>query len=155
MTYNNVKNASSNYTPFELNYGHHLQVFYEEDGNSHFKSKSIDELLLKLQDLMTVYWENFYHAQKFQKQIHNKAIKPKSYAFSNKVWLNRKYLKTKQNQKLKAIFFRPFWALHLVGKQAWKLELPRKWRIYNVFHMLLLKYHTTKKKRVDENMAQL
>lgn len=46
---------------------------------------------------MTIYWENLQHAQEFQKWAHNKGKKPKSYALGDKVWLNRKYIKTKQN----------------------------------------------------------
>ena len=44
---------------------------------------------------MIVCRENLYHAQKFQKQAHNKDVKPKSYAPSDKIWLNSKYIKTK------------------------------------------------------------
>ena len=54
---------------------------------------------------MTIYWKNLYHAQKFQKRANNKGIKPKSYALNDKIWLNSKYFKTKQNQKLKTKFF--------------------------------------------------
>ena len=53
----------------------------------------------------------------------------------DKVWLNNKYLKIKQNRKLEAKFFEPFQVLHSVIKQAYKLELFRKWRIHNVFYM--------------------
>ena len=31
FTYNNARNASTSYTPFELNYGYHLWVLYKED----------------------------------------------------------------------------------------------------------------------------
>ena len=44
---------------------------------------------------MTVCHENLHHAQELQKQAHDKGVKPRSYAFSNKVWLNSKYIKTK------------------------------------------------------------
>ena len=40
--------------------------------------------------------------------------------------------------------------LHLVGKQVYKLELPKKWRIHNVFHVSLLEQDTTKKERVKK-----
>ena len=72
--------------------------------------------MAELQKLMTVCQENFRYAQKLHKQPHNKGVKPKSYAASDKVWLNSKYIKTKQNRKLGAKFFGPFWVLHLVGK---------------------------------------
>ena len=37
-----------------------------------------------------------------------------------------------------------------MGKQAYKLELPRKWRIYDVFHVSLLEQDITRKKRVEK-----
>ena len=80
------------------------------------KSKSIDELLAKLQELITVCRKNLHHAQELQKQTHNKSVKPKSYVPSDKVWLDSKYIKTKQNRKLEAKFFRPFWMLYPVSK---------------------------------------
>ena len=40
--------------------------------------------------------------------------------------------------------------LHPVGKQAYKLELPKKWRIHDVFHVSLLEQDTTKKGRVND-----
>ena len=40
--------------------------------------------------------------------------------------------------------------LHPVGKQAYKLELPKKWKIHDVFYMLLLKQDITKKERVEK-----
>ena len=75
---------------------------------------------------MTVCWENLYYAQKLQKQVHNKGVKPKIYALGSKVLLNSKYIKTKQNWKLEAKFFEPFQVLYPVGKQAYKLKFPNK-----------------------------
>ena len=57
---------------------------------------------------MTVYRKNLYYALELQKQVHNKSVKPRSYALDDKVWLNSKYLKTKQNQKMEAKFFQQF-----------------------------------------------
>ena len=69
--------------------------------------------------------ENLQHAQELQKRAHNKKTKPKSYASSEKVWLNSKYIKIKCNWKLEAKFFETFQVLHPVGSQAYKLELPK------------------------------
>ncbi len=54
---------------------------------------------------MTMYRKNFHYTQELHKQAHNKAIKLRNYIFGDKVWLNSKYIKTKQNCKLKAKFF--------------------------------------------------
>ena len=155
FAYNNAKNSSTGHTPFELNFGYHLCVSFEEDTDPRSQSKSADKLSAELQNLMTVCRENLHHAQKLQKQTHDKGIKPKNYASGDKVWLNSKYIKTKRNRKLEAKFFGPFRVLHPVGKQAYKLELPKRWRIHDVFHVSLLEQDITRKERVDEQVTEL
>ena len=94
---------------FELNCAYYPVMPYKKDVNPCSKSKN-----------------NLHHTQKLQKQAYNKGVKPRSYASGNKVWLNSKYIKTKQNWKLEAKFFRLFQVFHPVEKQAYKLELPKK-----------------------------
>ena len=69
---------------------------------------------------------------------------------NDKVWLSRKHLKLKRNRKLKAKFLSFFQVLYLVGKQAYKLELPKKWKIHNVFHISLLEQDIMKKRQVND-----
>ena len=150
FAYNNTKNASTGYILFELNCRYHPRVFYEKDLNPRSKSKTAEELSFKLQNLMAVCQQNLYHAQKLQKQAHNKGVKPRSYAPGDKVWLSSKHLKTKRNCKLEAKFLGLFWVLYPVGKQVYKFELPKKWRIHNIFHVSLLEQDTMKKGRVND-----
>ena len=75
---------------------------------------------------MDICQQNLLHAKELQKRIHDKNVKPQSYAPGEKVYLNRKYIKTKQNRNLKTKFFGSFQILHPVGKQAYKLNLPTK-----------------------------
>ena len=137
FAYNNAKNTSTGHTPFELNCGFHPRASYEEDVDPRSKSKAADQLATELRELTAVCRENLQHAQELQKRYHDKHAKPRSYAPGDKVWLNSKYIKTKRNRKLEAKFFGPFRVLHPVGKQAYKLELPKRWRIHDVFHMSL------------------
>lgn len=46
---------------------------------------------------MMVWRKKLFYTQKLQKQAYNKSIKPRNYAFGDKVLLNNKYIKTKQN----------------------------------------------------------
>ena len=126
FAYNNTKNASTGHTPFELNCDYHPQMSYKEDVDPRSRPKSADKLSAKLKKLMIVCQENLQHAQELQKQAYNKGVKPRSYVPGEKVWLNSKYIKTKRNWKLEAKFCGPFRVLHLVGKQAYKLELFKK-----------------------------
>ena len=120
FAYNNAKNTDIGHTPFELNCGYHPRMSYEEEVDPCSKSKSADKLSAKLRELMIVCQEKPYYAQKLQKRAHNKGFKPKNYVFGDKVWLNSKYIKTKQNRKLEMKFFGPFRVLYPVGKQAYK-----------------------------------
>ena len=112
--------------PFKLNCGYHPRMSYKEDVDPRSQSKSADKLLAEIRELIIVYQENLDHAQELQKRVHDKGVKSRSYVSSEKVWLNSKYIKTKRNWKLEANFFGPFQVLHPVGKQAYKLELPKK-----------------------------
>ena len=126
FAYKNIKNASTGHTLFELNCGYHPQILYKENVDSYSQSKSADELLAELRELIIVCRENLHHAQKLQKRAHNKGVKTRSYIPGEKVWLNSKYIKTKRKWKLEAKFFGPFQVLLSIKKQAYKLELPKK-----------------------------
>ena len=85
FAYNNAKNASTGYTPFELNCGYRPRMSYEEEVDSRFKSKSADKLSAELRELMIVYQKNLQQAQKLQKQAHDKGVKPRSSILGDKV----------------------------------------------------------------------
>ncbi len=149
FAYNNIKNASTGHTPFKFNCGYHLRVSFEEDIDPRSRSYSANKLAEELRKLMEVCCQNFLHAQDLQKRAYDKGVKSRSYAPGEKIWLNSKYIKTKRNKKLKSKFFGPFQVLHIVGKQAYKLELPAKQKIHNIFHVSLLEQDTTKKEQVN------
>ena len=55
FAYNNAKNASTGFTPFNLNCGYHSRVLYEENLDPRSKSRIAEELSSELRELMTVY----------------------------------------------------------------------------------------------------
>ena len=61
FTYNNAKNASTSYTPFELNCNYHLQISYKEELDPRSKSKLVDKLSTKFRKLMIIYQKNPHH----------------------------------------------------------------------------------------------
>ena len=62
FAYNNAKNSSTGHKAFELHCSYYARVFFEENTNSRSQSKSADELLVALQDLLTVCRKNLHHA---------------------------------------------------------------------------------------------
>ena len=58
FAYNNTKNASTGHIPFELNCGYYPWMLYEEDIDSCSQSKSADELLAELRELIIICREN-------------------------------------------------------------------------------------------------
>lgn len=48
------------------------------------------------------------------------------------------------------MFFGPFWVLHPVAKQAYRLELPASWKIHDIFHISILEQDSTRKGRVNK-----
>ncbi len=154
FTYNNAKNTSTGHTPFELNCDYHPRVSFEEDVDSSSRSRLANELAEELKELMEVCCQNLLHAQELKKKAHEKGVKSCSYTPGKKFWLNSKYIKTKRNRKLESKFFGPFRVLHVVGKQVYKLELPTKWKIHDVFHVSLLEQDTTRKGRVAKALPE-
>ncbi len=62
FAYNNAKNTSTGYTPFELNCSFHPRVSYEENVDPRSKSKAADKIAAESRNLMSVCRENLQHA---------------------------------------------------------------------------------------------
>ena len=95
--YNNVKNISTGHTPFKLNCGFYPRVFFKDIIDSCSRSCSANKLAKKLRKLMDICQQNLLYAQKLYKKAYDKGMKPQNYTLEEKVWLNSKYIKTKQN----------------------------------------------------------
>ncbi len=54
FAYNNAKNANTRHTPLELNCGYHLRVSFEENVDLCLRSRSANELVEELRELMEV-----------------------------------------------------------------------------------------------------
>lgn len=119
-------------------------------------SKLIKEPINQLRNLITINRENVHYTKELQKRHYNEITKFISYVPDDKIWSNSKFIKTKnRNLKLEPKFFRLFRVLNLITKQAYKLELVKKCKVYNVFYVSLLKQKIIRKKRVNNTIAQL
>ena len=62
FAYNNTKNASTDYTFFELNCGYYSYVSYKEDFDPRLKSRTAKKLSSELQELMIACQQNLHYA---------------------------------------------------------------------------------------------
>ena len=76
FAYNNAKNASTGHTPFKLNYSFYPRVFFKDDIDFCSRSCTANKLAKELRELIDIYQQNLFYAQKFQKRAHDKSVKP-------------------------------------------------------------------------------
>lgn len=95
--YNVVKNGNTSLIPFEFNYNYYSYIFFKNKFDFYLKSCSFNKLANNLRNLMLICQQNLLHIQKLQKQAYDKNVKPHNYVLGEKIWLNSKYFKIKQN----------------------------------------------------------
>ena len=78
FVYNNIKNASTGHTSFELNYGYHPRMLYKKEVDSRSKFKSADKLPAELKELMIVCQKNLHHIQNFKSKPTRKVFSLKA-----------------------------------------------------------------------------
>ncbi len=138
---------------FEALLSYHPWMSYKDNRNLRSQSRTADENAAALCNLMKELKVNLIVSQELQALYHNKNVKEGTYWPGDSVRLSRKLIKIKKNIKLEHKYLDPFEILEAVGKQAYKLKLPSKWRIHPVFHVSLLERDVTKKEAVDQKIV--
>ena len=135
---NNIWNSTIDRSPFEAMAGYSPRMSWDEDINPRRQAKSAVETASHMQDLMKSCHEAILAAQKTQARYADTHNKARDYKVADSVWLTAKNLKTKRNRKLEQKMLGPFKIIDIIGKQAYRLELPPRWRIHDTFHVSLL-----------------
>ena len=153
FAYKNSMNASTGLSPFEVITGYSPRMTFEEPSDPRAKSVSAKAHARHLNALMQVCKEALLVAQQHQKTFADKHSKPIQYAVGDYVWLRSQNIRTKRNRKLEWKAFGPFEILNKYGDQVYKLDLPKRWRIHDVFHVSLLE-PAKKGERVSTHPAE-
>ncbi len=85
FTYNNANNASTRHISFELNCSYYSKVSFEEDVDSHSRSRSTNKLAKELKELIEVCCQNLFHTQELQNRAYDKGVKSRSYTPDKKI----------------------------------------------------------------------
>ena len=137
FAYNNTPQDSIGMTPFFANKGYHPIL------NVDVAKVKGSKLLETAQDWASL---NTYLKEKLQESFdkaamyydNSKRITPR-WKVGDMVYLNSKNIKTKRpTKKFDWKNFGPFKITECIGSHAYRLKLPKEWRIHNVFHVNLL-----------------
>lgn len=140
---NNSVNASIGTTPFRALMGFNPRLPFEEDlpvTNQPAVADRIEMLKDARQDLE----QHLRVATETQAKYYNKRHQPMTFKVGDKVKLNMKNIRTyRPSKKLDLRHEGPLTVTECIGRQAYRLNIPSKWRrIHKVFHVSLLEpYH--------------
>ena len=146
FAYNNSKHAFTQMSSFETMQRYTSRMFFENSANFKVKSKSVKKHVEELIELMKVLKVNLIYAQKQQIKYKNAKIKLKNFEVNSYVNVNFKNIRIKRNKKLKWKFFESFRMLNTIENQAYRIDIFKRWRIHNVFHVSLLEKIIFKRK---------
>ena len=147
FAYNNNKHAFTQMFSFETMQKYTSRMFFEKPANFKAKSKSAKEHAEKLIALMKILKINLAYAQKQQTKYKNAKTKSMKFDVGTYVNVNDKNIRTKRNRKLKWKFFESFKIFETIKNQTYRLEIFKRWRIHDVFHVSLLEKIISKKKK--------
>jgi transposase InsO family protein len=138
FAYNNSRNATTGMTPFMALMGYNPS----RDLASHDPQLDVPAVNERVQELRRVRGEletTWAQAVKSQASHHNRHTNPRTYNVGDMVYLSAKNIRTRRpNKKLDHKYHGPYKILALVGKQAYRLQLPDPMRVHPVFHVSLL-----------------
>ena len=153
FAYNNSRHAFTKMSSFEVMQRYTSRMFFEESINFKITSKSIKKHVEKLIELIKILKTNLTHVQKQQFKYKNVKIKLKHFDVNSYVNVNDKNIRIKRNKKLKWKFFESFKMLNIVENQTYRIDISKRWRIHDVFHVSL--FEKVKSKRKEKVSLEL
>ena len=143
---NNSINVATGSTPFLMNYGQSpitpasMPIMQNNSGAQKFMA-NWESQVKKAKHLMKMAQAR--QSKYFNQKVTEQEFEPGTLVMLSTINLRQKGQSNERTKKLGPKFVGPFKILERVGKVSYRLEIPKVWKIHDVFHICLLKeYHT-------------
>jgi hypothetical protein len=154
FAYNNSKQPSTGYTPFELDCGQHplTPASLATQGTS---VPAADDFLQSWDNMINIAKDSLREAQERQSHYANQHRRHLTFQIGDKVLLSARHInnpvdRQRPTRKLTPRFLGPYTITDVISSTAYKLDLPASLRIHPVFHISMLKEY---KESEDFNRA--
>ena len=148
FVYNNNKHTFTRLSSFEIMQNYISRMSFEKFANFKVKSKFVKKHVEEFAKFLKIFKINLIHTQEQQIKYKNARTKDVKDIFKvdNYVNVNDKNIRIKRNKKLEWKFFDSFKILNEIETQTYRINISRRWRIHNVFHVSLFEKMKFKKK---------
>jgi len=155
FAYNNSTTTGNGMSPFYANYGFHPVTTGPRPTEPFNPANTVYTHWMKV--IHDKSQEGLEEAQERMRQYTKPGHKPPpDYQVGDLVMLNGRNIKTRRpSKKLDHRNHGPFQIEKIVSPLAARLTLPRKWKIHNVFHVLLLEPYQTSEHRAPPDPSKV
>jgi hypothetical protein len=142
FTYNNSIHSTTGMSPFFAMYGFHPTIELNvEDNVPEGEAPAAAERIKKIQEEREALEKRWEDAVDSQKKYYDRKHIAREFKIGDRVMLRAKNIRQlRPSVKLSDRYLGPFRVSEVVGshRQAYRLELPRSYKIHDVFHVSLL-----------------
>ena len=154
FAHNNARSSATGMSPFYVCYGKHpltpmsavieaANAAWNQDPHAHKDFLSADKFLADKRRIVTHAQEAMEAARRRMLRAEDGKRKPATFSEGDQVSLRTKHLgiSTLPSKKLFPLWLGPFTVSKVINPAAYQLELPKSWKVHNVFHASLLKQY--------------
>jgi transcription antitermination factor NusG len=137
MAINNYQQSSTKQSPYYLNFGMHIKL-PNQVNSTESSMPSVEHFTKRMSEIMKTAAENMKIAQNKQKEQADKNRRETpNWKVGDSVFVSTKNFKG--FNKLKEKFIGPFKIIEKLNNVSFRVELPFKYQVHNVFHSSLLR----------------
>ena len=142
FSYNNSRHSATTQTPFFANYGFHPRMSLLPT-SPESSTPAADAYVLRIRESQVILHRELLKARSAMETSANRRRRPAPDLVPGQlVWLLRRHITTRRpSRKLDVRRLGPFAIVELVGKSAYRLQLPPSMQVHPVFHVSLLEPH--------------